>query len=208
MLKALEAVGVHFEIENLNSFRKLREPCVFVSNHMSTLETFILTPIIEPYREITYVIKESLVKYPIFKHIMLNQNPVIVTRKNPKEDLRIVLKEGQDRLKKNISVVVFPQTTRSVSFNPAEFNSIGVKLAVRAEVPVIPVALKTDAWGNSRRFIKDFGPIDPSKPVHIRFGEPIRIEGNGRAEHEQIVGFIQASLEEWERADLPVSSCT
>jgi len=197
-VRALESVGIRFDVQNFNSFRKIKEPCVFVSNHMSTLETLVFCPIIEPNRRITYIIKESLIRYPVFKHIMIEQDPIVVTRKKPREDLRHVLKEGQERLRKGKSVIVFPQTTRSTIFNPENFNTIGIKLASRASVPVIPVALKTDAWGTNKRFLKEFGRIDPSKTVHITFDDPIWIQGNGKAEHQHIISFIQSKLEEWQ----------
>ncbi len=197
MIQKMESVGVSFHIENTMSFRNLDSPCVFVSNHMSTMETFFFTSIIEPYRKHTYVIKESLVRYPVFKDIMISLEPVVVTRENPREDLQTILREGEERLKRNISVVVFPQTTRNPNFIPEEFNSVGVKLARRAKVPVIPIAIKTDAWGNSKRFVKEFGAIDPGKPVHFCFGNPINIQGNGKNEHEQIIRFIAEKLAEW-----------
>jgi len=197
VVEYLEDVGVRFEVENTSAFRKLESPCVFISNHMSTLETFVFSCIIEPYRKMTFVIKEGLIRYPFFKHIMVTLDPIVVTRENPREDFRIVLKEGQERLSRGISVVVFPQTTRNPIFDPSTFNTIGVKLAAKAKVPVIPIAIKTDAWGNSDWFIRDFGKIDPNKPVHICFGEPIDIQGNGKAEHEQIVRFIEGKLREW-----------
>ena len=53
-------------------------------------------------------------------------------------------------------------------FKPEEFNSIGVKLAKKAGVPVVPVAIKTDFWGNGR-IIKELGPIDNKKTIHIKF---------------------------------------
>lgn len=196
-VEALESVGIRFDIQNFNSFRELNEPCVFISNHMSTLETLVFSPVIEPYRKITYIIKESLVRYPVFKHIMIHQDPIIVTRRNPRDDLRNVLQEGKKRLLEGTSVVVFPQTTRSQVFNPENFNTIGIKLALRANVPIIPVALKTDAWGTNSRFLKEFGKIDPSKLVHIHFGNPIRLQGNGKTEHQHIIEFIKGKMEEW-----------
>ena len=196
-LTYLESVGVRIEVENTSSFRNLESPCVFISNHMSTLETFVFSCIIEPYRNLTFVIKEGLIRYPFFKHIMITLDPVVVTRENPRDDFRVVMKEGKERLSRNISVVVFPQTTRSTIFDPVAFNTIGVKLAAYAQVPVIPIAIKTDAWGNSDWFIRDFGKIDPSKPVHICFGDPIQLQNNGKEEHELIIRFIQDKLEEW-----------
>ena len=103
---------------------------------------------------------------------------------------------GVERLKMGISVVVFPQTTRSVNFNSSQFNTIGVKLARRANVPVIPVALRTDAWGNGR-WLKDLGPIDPGKKVHIAFGEPIEIHDRGDNQQAAIINYIHEKLGQW-----------
>ena len=195
-VKALESVGGRFEIQNLAVPRKLESSCVFVSNHMSILETFVLPCLIQPYRDVTFVVKESLLSFPYFKHVMRNRNPIVVGRANPREDLRTVLEEGQNRLNANISVIIFPQTTRSINFDPQTFNSLGVKLAKRGKVPVIPVALKTDAWGNGRKF-KDFGKIRPAKAVHISFGDPLLVQGSGKEEHKFIVDFIAKKLDSY-----------
>jgi len=192
-LKALEAVGGRFEIKNLDVIRDLKTPCVFVSNHMSILETFVLPCLIQPYRDATFVIKESLLSFPFFKHVMRSRNPITVGRDNPREDLRAVLVEGQNRIDANISVIIFPQTTRSINFEPKKLNSLGVKLAKRCKVPVIPVALKTDAWGMGSK-LKDFGKIRPDKTVHITFSDPLIVEGSGKEEHTFILEFITKKL--------------
>jgi len=128
--------------------------------------------------------------------VMRNRQPVVVGRDNPREDLKTVLEEGQKRLEANISIIIFPQTTRSVEFDPKKFNTLGVKLAKRCNVPVVPFALKTDAWGLGRR-LKDFGPIRPEKTVHIHFGEPMQVKGSGKEEHNVIVEFIETKLAAW-----------
>lgn len=196
-LRALEGTGVRFEITGLDDFRGLEGPCVFIANHMSTLETFVLPVIIAPFKMATFVVKESLVEYPVFRHVMRSRNPITVSRTNPREDLKTVFDGGIERLRKGISIIIFPQTTRSTLFDPDEFNTIGVKLAKKAGVPVVPVALKTDAWGNGRR-LKDFGRIDPSIPVHIAFGKPLWIKDRGNEEHREIIGFITERLKEWQ----------
>lgn len=195
-LNALEAVGAHIEIQGAAHFTSLKEPCVFLANHMSTLETFVLPVLISPFRPATFVVKKSLVDYPVFRHIMRARDPITVGRENPREDLKAVLEGGTARLKAGMSIILFPQTTRATTFDPASFNSIGIKLAKRAGVPVVPVAIRSDAWGNGR-WLKDFGKVDPSKPVHFSFGKPIRIEGRGDEEHRQVVSFIEGKLREW-----------
>ena len=196
VFRALEAVGGLVEIEGVDHFRNIGGPCVFIGNHMSTLETFLLPSIIVPSKRITYVVKRSLVEYPVFGHVMRSRDPIVVGRTNPREDLTAVFEGGAKRLGEGISIVVFPQTTRTEVFDPAAFNSIGIKLAKRARVPVVPVSLKTDAWGNGR-FFKDFGKIDPARVVHIAFGQPLSVQGTGAGEHQRVIDFIREHLRAW-----------
>ena len=198
VVRALERVGVKFEITGIDNFRTLETPAVFVGNHMSILETFVLPALIAPFRETTFVVKQSLVEYPVFKHVMRSRDPVTVSRTNPREDLRAVLEGGEQRLQAGISIVIFPQTTRTAAFDPTDFNSIGVKLAKKAGAPIVPIALKTDAWGNGR-YLKDFGKIRPSSTVHFAFGKPLWVKDRGREEQAEIVGFISEKLTEWGR---------
>jgi len=192
-IDSLEKVGVFLEMENVSAISKLDSPCVFVGNHMSVLETFVLPCIIQPHIKFTFVVKKSLLEYPLFKHVMRSRDPIVVGRVNPREDFRKVLEGGHKCLSEGISVLIFPQTTRTTELDSKAFNSIGIKLAKKAGVPVIPFALKTDAWGMGR-WIKDFGKIDPSKRVRFWFGNPITIRGSGKDEHEAVLQFIIEKL--------------
>ncbi|MBN2720621.1 MAG: 1-acyl-sn-glycerol-3-phosphate acyltransferase, partial [Proteobacteria bacterium] len=196
VIRLLESAGVRLVVENLGLPGRLKGPVVFIANHMSTLETFALPSLIHPRRKVVFIVKESLLKFPFFGRVLKARNPITVGRKNPREDLRTVLEEGCRRLEEGISVIVFPQTTRSSLFVREQFNSIGVKLAKKAGVPVVPIALKTDAWGVGK-WVKDFGPIDPGKVAHIAVGEPISVTGTGQNTHQEVIRFIQGKLGEW-----------
>lgn len=200
ILRALENVGVRIEITGLDNIRRSEGPVVFISNHMSTLETFILPCIIQPIKETTFIVKQSLVSMPVFGPVMRSRDPVVVGRVNPREDLKTVLEEGSKKLAAGRSIVVFPQSTRSPDLNPAEFNTLGIKLALKAGVPVVPIALKTDAWGVGK-IMKDFGPVNKNKKVYFAFGEPIKIEGRGSEEHRKVLAFIQDNLAKWATKD-------
>lgn len=196
-LRALERVGVTVEVTGLENITSFDGPCVFIGNHMSTLETFVLPTLIAPIKDTTFVVKQSLVDYPIFKHIMRARNPITVGRVNARDDFKAVLDGGTARLAAGLSIIIFPQTTRSAVFDPAAFNTIGIKLAKKAGVPVVPIALKTDAWGNGS-LLKDYGTIDPARPVRFAFGKHLRIRDRGTEEHEELISFITAKLKEWE----------
>jgi len=196
IFRYIEKIGGKFHITGMENITKSSGPVLFISNHMSTLETMILPSIIAPLKDSTFVVKESLVKHPLFGDVMRSRNPIVVGRKDPRKDFETVMNGGLDLLSKGISIIIFPQSTRSLEFKPEEFNSLGVKLARKAGVEVVPMAIKTDFWGNGK-LIKEFGPIDRHKPIHIKFGEPFRIIGNGKEENQRIIDFIQSNLEKW-----------
>ncbi|MEM9659031.1 MAG: lysophospholipid acyltransferase family protein [Planctomycetota bacterium] len=196
VLRALESVGMRFEVNGLDRLEALDSPCVIAGNHMGVLETCIIPGLVQPYRNTTFVIKPSLVKYPIFKHVMLSRDPIVVSQSNPRHDFKVVMRGGAERLKQGTSIVVFPQGRRTPTFDPADFNTMAVKLAQRAGVPVVPLALKTDAWALGK-WAPDFGRIDPQKSVHFAFGEPVTVEGRGADEQEEVIRYIVDHLQVW-----------
>lgn len=196
VLRCVERAGGRFHVEGLDYLRNNKDPVVVVGNHMGTLETVVLPAMIQPFFEVTFVVKEKLVKGPIFSPVMISRDPIVLRRVNPREDLQKVLTEGPKKLANGSSLIIFPQSTRRAEFIPRQFNSLGVKLAKRAKVKVIPVALKTDFWSNGK-LLKGFGPLDRSKTIHFAFGEPREITGNGSKEHAEIVEFIQQNLDRW-----------
>lgn len=192
----VEGCGGRFHITGLDNIRNCTRPVLFLSNHMSTLETMIFPGIIQPLVDITFVVKEALVRHWAFSDVMRSRNPIVLSRSNPREDFQIVMSRGMELLSKGMSIVIFPQSTRRVEFRPSEFNSLGTKLASRAGVQVIPVAIKTDFWGHGK-YSKYLGSIDRKKPVHIAFGAPITVTGNGKNEHQQVIDFIESHLKVW-----------
>lgn len=196
VFKLIENCGGKIHITGLDYLRNCEGPVVFISNHMSTMETMIFPCIINPIKKITFVVKDSLVSHPFFGSIMRSRKPIVVGRSNSREDFKIVMDKGEEILASGKSIVIFPQSTRRVEFIPREFNSLGVKLASRANVKIIPMAIKTDFWENGK-YIKDLGPINRKKQIYISFGEPILVKGTGKEEHKKIIEFISSNLAKW-----------
>lgn len=193
----LENCGAKFHIEGFEHVDAVKnEAVIFVSNHMSTLETMVFPCLVAPVKEVTFVVKDTLTTNKLFGPVMRARNPIAVGRNDSRQDLLKVLTEGKQKLSEGISIIIFPQSTRTNDFDPAKFNSLGVKLAQKSKVRVVPMAIKTDLWANGK-IIKDLGNIKRKEPVHIKFGEPLTINGSGKEEHQQIVDFIKEHLEEW-----------
>ena len=203
-IRALEKVGGKVIVDGLYNLKKIEGPVVFVGNHMSSLETMILPCLIEPIKKVTFVIKKELTDYPMFGDVVRSSGAVVGGRRNPREARKCALEAGKRTLQGGKSIIIFPPTTRTQSFVPGEFNTLGVKLAKSAGVPVIPFALISDAWGNGKK-IKELGKIDPSKTAYFRFFEPIHIEGNGATQNNKIIEDICSAIEEWGREELIIN---
>jgi len=140
---------------------------------MSTLETFVLPVLIEPYKDVTFVVKQSLVDYPISNphalpgphHRGQGERPG-----GPEGGAR-----GRDRAPEAEGHHHLPQTTRTPVFDRRS-STPSASSSRSGRRPVVPIALKTDAWGNGT-WVKDYGKVDPAIKAYFEFGKPLRITG-------------------------------
>ncbi len=190
-----EASGATVVVEGFQHICDLNEPVVYVANHMSLLETFVLKCLTAPAGESAFVIKQSLLDYPLFGPILRAGNPVAVSRRDPRQDLKTVLQQGRERLDAGTSMIIFPQATRSVEFSTRRFNSLGARLAARAGVPVMPVAIRTD-FLRPGKLVRDLGSVDPRYPVCFAFSEPLR-STDTKTLHAGSIAAIRGWLEKW-----------
>ncbi len=193
----IEKTGARINITGIDNLRKEEGPVVVVANHMSTLETFVFPFLVGSVKECSFVVKKSLVTNPIFGPVMKFLNPIAVERKDPRKDLDLVMTEGSALIKNGISVILFPQATRSSLFEPEKFNSLGIKLAKRGGVKIVPVAVKTDFWENGK-MISSFGYLYPERTVYFEFGEAVPVDGAGKKEHREIIEFIENKIKGWQ----------
>ena len=196
MARTVEGCGGKFEITGAEHIAALKGPAIIVANHMSLLETFAIPSILLPFQDLTFVVKESLMRTPFIKDVMMGSRPISVGRENPREDFQLLIEKGSEVIAEGRSLVIFPQSTRSVTFIPSSFNSVGAKLAKRTGVPLLPLALKTDFQGLGKVF-RDFGPIDRSKTVRFKFGPAVSATGTGREANEHCIRFIGETLRGW-----------
>ena len=197
LMHAAERMGTAVTFEGFETMRGLdRQPAVIVANHMSLAETMMLPAGVFANGPMIIVAKRSLSRYPAFGRILVASRPILVDRRNPRQDLVDVLDQGLRRLGEGCSVLLFPQGTRLPVFDPARFNSLGAKLARRAGVPLIPVACKTD-FARPGRILRDFGPIDPVRPIRFAAGPRLDSARPQRELQEACVGHILRCLKQW-----------
>lgn len=197
-----EKLGGVVTFEGFERRAAYQGPVVYVSNHMSTLETMVFPTTLISFGKLAIILKKSLTETPLVGKAALHVGSIAVTRENAREDLKTVLEEGAKRLADGHSVLLFPQGTRQAVFDAKRFNSLGSKLAERAGVPVVPLAVKTD-FLKTGKWIKDFGEVDPNKPIRFACGPVLPASLGARQTHDQSVAFITAKLKEW---GLPVAA--
>lgn len=195
MLRACERVGGALDIAGLQHVQRQTGPVIFIGNHMSSYETTLLPVILFPFRDTTFIIKESLLDLPCFGALLQGLKAITVTRESPRKDLQSVFSQGAEFTAAGRSIVVFPQSTRSVILQPDKFSSIGVKLARRTETPIIPFAIKTDMWSNGA-ILKDYGQIHPERTVHVEFAPAFTVTDD-KAAQQQVLDFVADRLTAW-----------
>lgn len=196
IVRALESVGVQLEVTGLDHLRATATPCLIVGNHMSTLETVVLPVFLRDLSPLTFVVFQQLLEVPVFRHVMRSRNPIAVRQDSARDDFKAMLTGGVDRIEQGMSLIVFPEGDRMATFERANFNTVGAKLAARTSAPLVPMAVQTDAWPMGGPF-SYLGRIDASRPVRIAFGPPIEVNDRGAAAQETLLAFIESKLAEW-----------
>ena len=196
-----EKFGIKVTADGWENRNGHKGPVVYLSNHMSTLETIMLPPVLLTYGPFNVFVKASLSRLPALKRAAAHMGLIPLGRRSPREDLMQVFNEGVARIKEGHSILIFPQGSRERVFSRKIYSSIGAKLAEKAGVPIVPLAvdsrcMPTREKGLLSKVFKDFGTVDTSRDIRLAAG-PVIPCGKSRAMHEACFDWIAAKLEEW-----------
>ncbi|MCA8915887.1 MAG: 1-acyl-sn-glycerol-3-phosphate acyltransferase [Planctomycetes bacterium] len=115
-------------------------PCVIVCNHQSTLD--ILMALMLPVNA-RWMIKGWPFKYPLMgelnklcRHIQIDEQAEDADPERPQG-----FEKALDWLKDGVSILVFPEGSRSPDGNMRRFKNGAFMLAIDAQVPVVPVVI-------------------------------------------------------------------
>lgn len=134
-------------------------PCVVLCKHQSAWETFALQVI---FSLTSFVYKRELHWLPFFGWGLKLMPFVGIDRTAGKAALKQVAERGKHRLAEGYTVVIFPEGTRMMPGQHRRFKIGGAYLAIKAGVPIVPVALNSGEFWRRNAFIKHPGTVTVS----------------------------------------------
>lgn len=137
----LAAAGIRMEVHGEHNLWSHR-PAVFILNHQSKLE-FLLFPVLVR-RGLTGVAKAEAAKVPGFGHFMRMADFAFLDRDNTRSAVD-ALAPAVERLRRGLSVAMAPEGTRSYSPKLGSFKKGAFRLAMQAQVPIVPVVFRNSA---------------------------------------------------------------
>lgn len=162
-----KGLDIQFEFEGQENLPR-KGGAVIASNHISYLDfAFIGTGALHLKRYIRFMAKKAAFDNKIAGPLLRGMKHISVDRENGGASFVAALRALRD----GEIIGIFPEATISTSFEIKGMKSGAVRLAMGAQVPVIPVVI----WGSQRIWTKGV-PKDfrrKSVPLHIVYGEPI-----------------------------------
>ncbi|HET8648737.1 MAG TPA: lysophospholipid acyltransferase family protein [Gemmatimonadales bacterium] len=142
-----------------------RRPYVVVSNHESFVDILLISHL--PW-EMKWLSKAELFRIPVMGWEMAIAGDIPVHRGRPSSAAEAMAR-CRDILKDRVSVMIFPEGTRSAGGDLLPFKDGAFRLAIKAGVPVLPLAisgtataLRKNSWrmGRSNAEVRVLPPVE------------------------------------------------
>jgi 1-acyl-sn-glycerol-3-phosphate acyltransferase len=148
--------------------RDPRRPYVAVSNHESYADIFLISHL--PW-EMKWLGKEQLFKIPFLGWMMWLAGDIPVKR-GARESIVTAMRGCQSKLKQRLSVMIFPEGTRSPDGALLPFKDGAFRLAIENSVPILPIVVA----GTRRAMAKHTFQFQKTRAI-CRVLEPIETTG-------------------------------
>lgn len=148
-------------------------PVILMSNHQSLVDIAAIVLTLPRTVQWRFVAKKELTRVPIFGQALVASRHIIIDRGN-REKAVASLRHAAERIRAGITVIVFPEGTRSSDGHLRHFKSGPFHLAVEAQVPIVPITVS----GSQRITPKGELRVDSGR-VKIVYGKPIATRGVG-----------------------------
>jgi len=126
---------------HINGPRQLRpnQPAVYMANHQSAFD--ILATVVAIPGTVRFIAKKELFRIPVFAQGMRRVGMISIDRGNS-QAAQQSLAEAAEKMKKGVSVIIFPEGTRSRDGQIHRFKKGGFVLAIKGQFPIIPTVIK------------------------------------------------------------------
>ncbi len=111
---------------------------VFVANHQGAYDIFSIYGFLG--HNFKWMMKKSLEKIPMVGAACINSEQIMVDRSSPMAMARSVI-DARKRLCNGMSLVVFPEGTRTLDGTMNSFKKGAFKLAVDFKLPLVPITI-------------------------------------------------------------------
>jgi 1-acyl-sn-glycerol-3-phosphate acyltransferase len=144
-------------------------PAILAANHQSFLDDLLL-PLVVPKRKVVFLAKADYFDKWYLRWFFKGANVIPVRRENASAS-EAALRTGVGALREGKVVGIFPEGTRSPDFRLYRGKTGVARMALEAQVPVIPVAI----LGTFEAMPYDKKVPRPGK-TELRFGKPLTFE--------------------------------
>jgi 1-acyl-sn-glycerol-3-phosphate acyltransferase len=157
-----------------------------MSNHQSNFDIPVLLAYLDT--QFRWLAKAELFKIPIFGSSMKRAGYISINRSNRRSAFES-LKEAARKIRNGVSVLIFPEGTRSRDGNIRAFKKGGFVLAVDSGVPVVPIVIHGTWSIMSKKGIR----IKPGNVV-IEILKPIETSDYTRKTKDDLMGQVSQAI--------------
>ncbi len=170
-------------------------PYVVMSNHRSHMDVPVAIQHL-PFL-FGFIVKEELMKVPVFKGAMMSIGCVPVSRGKSKDDHSVLDSVAAD-VRSGKNILIFPEGTRAPSDEFLPFKKGGVITAIKAGVPILPVGLS-----GTNRVVPARVLTVSAGPVLMKIGRPIPTEGLTMDDRDELLKTVREAIDELYIPDYP-----
>jgi 1-acyl-sn-glycerol-3-phosphate acyltransferase len=176
---------VRVSVKGLSQINPARS-YIYMSNHQSNFDIPVLLAHLPV--QFRWLAKAELFKIPIFSRAMRGAGYVRIDRFNRESAIQSI-KEAAAKMKDGVSVMIFPEGTRSHDGSIRPFKKGGFVMAVDTGVPIVPVILQ----GTLPIMDKNSWRINAGE-VSLQIEKPIDTTGYTRETKDELIETVRSVI--------------